>query len=152
MSFRYMMIDMTWFDTIWWKNLYIVHNDVDPFLVIQMNELIGLNLNTTSKILLVNRKCFHGTNRVLSRCYRLWCNSQNWIVEQPAWRHNFVCCHNLLWCQSWLMLKDIFSDSNNIFLWHETKKIKSKISVDSNFTFSSYAWLSVFHCSHRLLC
>ena len=28
----------------------------------------------------------------------------------------------------------------------------SKISVDSNFTFSSNAWLCVFHCSHRLLC
>ena len=30
--------------------------------------------------------------------------------------------------------------------------IKSKISVNSNFTFSNYAWLCVFHCSHRLLC
>ena len=33
-----------------------------------------------------------------------------------------------------------------------TKKLISKISVDSNCTFSSYAWLCVFHCSHRLLC
>ena len=54
-------------------------------------------------------------------------------------------------------LKGIFSDSNNIFLWYEIrtykqKKLISKISVDSNFTFSSYAWLCVFHCSHRLLC
>ena len=33
-----------------------------------------------------------------------------------------------------------------------TKKLISKISVDSNFTFLSYARLCVFHCSHRLLC
>ena len=31
------------------------------------------------------------------------------------------------------------------------KKIISKMSVDSSFTFSSYAWLCVFHCFHRLL-
>ena len=35
---------------------------------------------------------------------------------------------------------------------YKQKKLISKISVDSNFTFSSYAWLCVFHCSHRLLC
>ena len=54
-------------------------------------------------------------------------------------------------------LKGIESESNNIFLWHELeninkKKLISKISVDSDFPFSSYAWLCVFHCSHRLLC
>ena len=53
-------------------------------------------------------------------------------------------------------VKGIYSDSNNIFLWHELedinkKKLISKISVDSNFGFSSYAWLCVFHRSHRLL-
>ena len=32
------------------------------------------------------------------------------------------------------------------------RKPISKISADSNFTFSSYAWLCVFHFSHRLLC
>ena len=51
------------------------------------------------------------------------------------------------------LFKGIFSDSNNIFLWHESedinkKKLISKISVDSNFAFWSYAWLCVFHCSH----
>ena len=35
---------------------------------------------------------------------------------------------------------------------YKQKKLISKISVDSNFTVSSYAWLCVFHCSHRLLC
>ena len=35
---------------------------------------------------------------------------------------------------------------------YKQKKLISKISVDSNFMFSSYAWLCVFHCSHRLLC
>ena len=35
---------------------------------------------------------------------------------------------------------------------YKQKKLISKISVDSNFTFTSYAWLCVFHCSHRLLC
>ena len=56
-----------------------------------------------------------------------------------------------------VFLKGIFSDSNSIFfmVWirrYKQKKLISKISVDSNFTFSSYAWLCVFHCSHRLLC
>ena len=41
-------------------------------------------------------------------------------------------------------VKGIFSDSNTIFLWHESEDISkknliSKISVDSNFTFSRYA-------------
>ena len=35
---------------------------------------------------------------------------------------------------------------------YKQKELISKISVDSYFTFSSYAWLCVFHCSHRLLC
>ena len=35
---------------------------------------------------------------------------------------------------------------------YRQKKLISKISVDSNFTFSSYAWLCMFHCSHWLLC
>ena len=35
---------------------------------------------------------------------------------------------------------------------HKQKKLISKILVDSSFAFSSYAWLCVFHCSHRLLC
>ena len=58
--------------------------------------------------------------------------------------------------QPFMPIKGIFSDFNIIFLWHESedtmykqKKLISKISVDSNFTFSSYAWLCVFHCSHR---
>ena len=52
--------------------------------------------------------------------------------------------------------KGIVSDTSNIFLWHESedinKKKASKISVDSSFMFSSYAWVCVFHCPHRLLC
>ena len=60
-------------------------------------------------------------------------------------------------CPIQTIFNGIVSDSNNIFLWHESedihkKKLISKISVDSNFTFSSCAWLCVFHCSHRLLC
>ena len=35
---------------------------------------------------------------------------------------------------------------------YKQKKLISKISDDSNFMFSSYARLCVFHCSHRLLC
>ena len=35
---------------------------------------------------------------------------------------------------------------------YKQENLISKISVDSNFTFSSYAWLFVFHCSRRLLC
>ena len=36
--------------------------------------------------------------------------------------------------------------------WCKQKRPISKISVHSNFTFSSYARLYVFHCSQRLLC
>ena len=36
--------------------------------------------------------------------------------------------------------------------WYKQKKHISKIWVDSNFTFSSFTWLCVFHCPHRLLC
>ena len=46
-------------------------------------------------------------------------------------------------------IKGIFSDSNNIFLRHKSKdinkKVISKILVDSNFTFTSYVWLSIDH-------
>ena len=35
---------------------------------------------------------------------------------------------------------------------YKPKKLTSKISDDSNFTFSRYAWLCVVHCSNRLLC
>ena len=35
---------------------------------------------------------------------------------------------------------------------YKQKMLISKISIDSNFTFSSYAWLCMFQCSHRLLC
>ena len=60
----------------------------------------------------------------------------------------------------YFLIKEIFSDSNNIS-YGMNQKIKKKkkkkhlisnIPVDSNFTFSSYEWLFVFHCSHRLLC
>ena len=44
------------------------------------------------------------------------------------------------------ILKGIVSDFNNIFLWHKSDDIHkinviSKISVYSNLTFTSYAWL-----------
>ena len=32
---------------------------------------------------------------------------------------------------------------------YKQEHLISKISADSNFTFSSYAWLCVFHCSHN---
>ena len=61
----------------------------------------------------------------------------------------------------WVGVKDIFSDSNNIFLWCESedinknnnkKRLTSKISVDSHFTFTNYAWLCALALLHRLLC
>ena len=36
------------------------------------------------------------------------------------------------------------NNNNNITYLH-------KLSINSNVTFSSYAWLCVFHCSHRIL-
>ena len=51
-------------------------------------------------------------------------------------------------------LKEVFIDSNNIILWHETEDINKKnvYFQISNFTFSSYVWLCGFRCTHRLLC
>ena len=49
----------------------------------------------------------------------------------------------------------IVSDSNNVFydINHKilTKKVISKISEDSNFTFTSYVWLGALALFHRLL-
>ena len=55
------------------------------------------------------------------------------------------------------LFKGIISDSNSIFLWHKSEdiniKVISKISVDSNFPFTSYAWLCALALLHqRLLC
>ena len=55
------------------------------------------------------------------------------------------------------VFKGIVSDSTNIFLWHESNDMKKKmviikISVNSNFTFTSYAWLCALTLLHRLLC
>ena len=42
------------------------------------------------------------------------------------------------------IIKEMVSGSDNIFLWNEskilTKKVISKISVDSNFAFTKHAW------------
>ena len=35
---------------------------------------------------------------------------------------------------------------------YKGKNLFFKISADSNFAFSSYAWLFLFYCFHRLLC
>ena len=53
-------------------------------------------------------------------------------------------------------IKGTFSDFNINLLWHELGDINQKSSfpnsVDTNFMFLSYAWLCVFHFSHRPLC
>ena len=59
-----------------------------------------------------------------------------------------TCVAKNIWLGAVSQFKGIFGDLNNNFLWHESedinqKKIISKISVDTNFTFSSYAWLYV---------
>ena len=77
-----------------------------------------------------------------------------------AVRNHLKACHyKSLFTLAWLRLQYwyhlscllILSDSNNIILWHESedinKKVYSKFSVDSNFTFTSYAQLCVIHCS-----
>ena len=50
--------------------------------------------------------------------------------------------------------KGVVSDFDNIFYGMNqkilTKKVISKISVDSNFTFASYAWLCALALLHRL--
>ena len=67
------------------------------------------------------------------------------------------CLHLSLSSCSLLTLKGIFSDSNNIFLWHKSedinkKKVISKISVHSKSSFTSYAWLCALVLLHRLMC
>ena len=73
------------------------------------------------------------------------CDMRGWSQFQPS------VCH---WPIAQLYKLKRYSV---ISLWHESEDINkkepiSKISVDSNFMFSSYAWLCVFHCSHRQLC
>ena len=52
-------------------------------------------------------------------------------------------------------IKGIFSDFNNIFLWHESEDVHKK-SLFPKFQLIPilrfHAWLCVFHFSHRLLC
>ena len=65
-----------------------------------------------------------------------------------------VILHKLSMVRTWYLIcslllndsiKEIVSDSNNIFLWHESEDISKKyifkISVDSNFAFSSYDYV-----------
>ena len=61
-----------------------------------------------------------------------------------------------IWKGKKYKIKGIFSDFNNILLCHESEDINNK-SLFPKFQlipilhFSSYAWLCVFHYSHRLL-
>ena len=78
-----------------------------------------------------------------------------WIIS--AVRNASTLSTQHVGCNDRGWFKGIVTDSKNIFLWHESEHINKKkklikISVDSNFTLSSYAWLCAFHCSHRLLC
>ena len=51
-----------------------------------------------------------------------------------------------------VLTTSFYGMNQRIRRYKQKKKLISKISVDSNFTFLSYAWLCVFHCSNRLLC
>ena len=55
-----------------------------------------------------------------------------------------------------MSLKEIVSDSNNIFYDMNqndiNKKDISKISADSKFTFTRYSWLYALALLYRLLC
>ena len=62
--------------------------------------------------------------------------------------HSFESFYCLL--KGWsVILTTSFYDMNQKIL---TKKVISKISVDSNFTYTSYAWLCAVALLHRLLC
>ena len=63
---------------------------------------------------------------------------------------------NLVLVCIWPSLKGILSDSNNIFLWHESEDINKK-SLNPKFQLIPILRFQVmhdsaFHCSHRLLC
>ena len=92
----------------------------------------------------------------------LACNSKSIFLTSDSFplimshmRSNFVsfsCLQPTTVC-----IKGIVSDYNNIFVWHKSKDINknrffSKISVDSNFMFTSYEWLCALALLHRLLC
>ena len=80
----------------------------------------------------VGTKCTRGAYRVAKTLYL----KNNWFYPTSDWFY--------LIASPIENIKGIFTDSNNIFLWHESedinkKKLISKILVDSNFTFSSFA-------------
>ena len=69
---------------------------------------------------------------------------------------SFLSIFELKWFFKNILLKEysviLTTSFMSWIIWYKQKNLISKISVDSNFTFSSYAWICVFHCSHRLLC
>ena len=85
-------------------------------------------------------------------------------IMQFVWAWNGPCVYHVLSIMEQpricsCIFKGVISNSNNILLWHESediqkkkKKKKKNTACFQNFTFSSYAWLCVFHCSHRILC
>ena len=90
---------------------------------------------------------FLKNNVCISKLYKEFKNGIESLVGQAFWGIWIKTVKILFWSltQELLgLLKGIVSDSNNIFLWHESEDINkkmviSKISVDSNYMFSSYA-------------
>ena len=87
-------------------------------------------------------------HHVINECYKQLNNlaqAHNIAISQEN-QNDPLYAFKLTW------IRGIFSDPNIIFLWHESedinKKSISKISVNSNFQFTSYAWLLI----RRLLC
>ena len=78
------------------------------------------------------------------------------LIEDRIWfKHDTSSYLNLTVIESHTVSKEWSMILTTSFLLRESedvnkKSLFSKISVDSNFTFSSYARLCVFHCSHRL--
>ena len=80
------------------------------------------------------------------------------IITICVWAYLYHGCE-LYQCKSiflWVDILTIWRLRQHLFMawiWkYKQKKLISKHWVDSNFIFSSYAWLCVFHCSHRLVC
>ena len=75
------------------------------------------------------------------------------VLNPLLWLPNFLAANDPNTCNG-PKFKEVFSDSNNIILWHDINKKAyfQNCSWFQFYVFKLYAWLCVFYCSHRLNC
>ena len=78
-----------------------------------------------------------------------WKNMKNRFQTEHAEDREIRQCrpqHYSIFLFQWFLQRHFITWNRR---YKRKKKLISKISVVSNFTFLSYSWLCVFHCSHR---